>query len=68
MSKYTVDLDEEQVEAIVIKELKYHYGIFAPECRPSYGIYSSDEKEDLKEMCKMRKALKRVLKYYGEEV
>jgi hypothetical protein len=68
MSNYMVNLEWEQVDAIVIKELKRGLEAFKPENRPSYGMFSSDEAEDLKEMKKMSKAFKRVLAWYGDEV
>jgi hypothetical protein len=66
--KHTVELEWEQVDALVIKELKEVYNNFTPESRPSCGIFSTDLKTDLKEMKKMREGLKRVLNYWGEQV
>lgn len=65
---HTIKVEWEQVDAIVVKELKSMYEDFAPEKRPSCGIWHKDAEEDLKEMKKMRKALKRVLAWMGEKV
>ena len=67
-SKYTLKLEHEQVDAIIVAELKSMYEDFAPERRPSCGIWHNEPEADLKEMAKMRKALKRVLGYLGETV
>lgn len=66
--KYTVDLEWEQVDALVRKELLSCYENFKDENRPVCGIYSTDKDEDLREMKKMRKAILRVLDWYGETV
>lgn len=66
--KYTIDLEWEQVDAIVAKELCGLYDSFAPEKRPACGIWSTDEAEDLKEMRKMRKAISRILSHYGVQL
>lgn len=66
--KVSVDLECEQVDAIVIQQLKSVYDDMHPSKRPSYGIWFSDKKEDMKEINKMRKAIKRVLEYWGEGV
>lgn len=64
----TIELHEAQIDAIIIADLKDVYEYHDPSNRPSWGMYSSIEEEDLKEMKKMRKALKRVLEYYGATV
>jgi hypothetical protein len=66
--KYTGELEWEQVDALVCKELRDCYNNFANDKRPVCGIFSTDKDEDLKEMKKMRKALKLVLNYFGEKV
>lgn len=65
---HTIEVEWEQVDAIVVKELKSMYEDLAPEKRPSFGVWHKDAEEDIKEMKKMRKALKRVLAYMGEKV
>lgn len=67
MSGYTVDLEWEQVDAIIVKELKRLLAGFQPENRPRGGIFVNDEEEDLEEMKKMRKALIRVLNWLTTE-
>jgi hypothetical protein len=62
--KHTFDLEWEQVDAIIVKELEESLKYFAPDKRPSHGIFHTDEKKDLKEMEKMRKAFQRVLVWY----
>lgn len=66
-SPYKVSLVWDQVDAIIIEELKKSLELFKPENRPAYGMYCSDEQEDLKEMKKTYKAFKRVLSWYGEQ-
>lgn len=66
--KHTIEVEWEQVDAVIVKELKSMYEDFAPEKRPICGIWHTDVEEDLKEMKKMRKALKRVLAYMGEKL
>jgi hypothetical protein len=66
--RYTVDLEWEQVDALVRKELLDCYENFKDDKRPSSGIFSTDKDEDLREMKKMRKAIKLILDWYGEKV
>lgn len=65
MSKYTIELGSEQIDRIIVEDLKMSYEMHLPKNRPSCGLYSTDLAEDLKEMKKTRKALERVLTYYG---
>lgn len=67
MSGYTVDFELEQVDAIIVKELKRLLAGFQPENRPRCGIFIDDEEEDLEEMKEMRKALIRVLDWFTTE-
>lgn len=64
MNKHTIELEYEQIDAIVVSQLKEHLGYFL---KPG-GLphYSFDEKEEAKQVKKMIKSFKRILKYYGE--
>ena len=68
MSKHTVDLHWGQVEEIIAQELLWDYENLDPNNRPDYGVFDNDEEIDLKQIKKMRKALKLVLSYYGKKV
>ena len=68
MTKHTVDLLWEQVEELIAQELLWDYEHFDLDNRPSSGVFDNDEKEDIKKIKKMRKALKLVLSYYGKKV
>ena len=72
MTKHTVDLLWEQVEELIAQELLWDYEYFNEYFetgnRPSSGVFDNDEKEDIKKIKKMRKALKLVLSYYGKKV
>lgn len=69
MSKHTIELGDEQISAIVAEELKWIYTQLSKDIlkeRPF--IYVEDPEEDKKLIKKDIKALKRVLKWYGEDV
>lgn len=68
MSNYTIELEYEQVDAILCKELKAAYDSLDPEKRPPYGILDLDPVKDVKKLHKLRKAFAKVLDYYGERV
>jgi hypothetical protein len=65
MTKRKIELTYSQMDKLVCEELQEVYKEFLPEKRPSCGMYSSNLEEDLKEMRKTRKALKRILDWYG---
>lgn len=51
---------------IVIDDLLWHYDNFGAEQQIPFVSYDADE--ELRYVKKMRKALKRVLKFYGKEI
>ena len=61
-----LEVPDEFIQQIIVEELKWHYLSIAPNARPP--IFSYDEEIDKKEVKKLRKALKRVLEYYGHKV
>jgi len=69
--KYTVELDYEMVDKIIIQELQSNYADMkrdhANRDEGSLAIWHHDVEEDKKAMVKYMKALKRILKYYGAE-
>jgi hypothetical protein len=65
---YTIQVDPEQIDKIVVKELRNSYTYLDPKNRPECGMYYRDEVEDLKEIAITREAFARVLDYYGEKV
>lgn len=60
-SKYTLQLDWEQVNLIIVTELKQYYDWISSETDPP-------EKENKKKTAKLRKAFKTVLDFYGVKV
>lgn len=64
--KVTIELEYEQVEAMVRQELKEMYNSYDPAHRASLGIFEGESKEELKRIKKLRKSLKDVLDLYGE--
>ena len=58
-----IEVPEEFVQKIIVEELKWHYYHTKPNDKPP--VFSYDEKVDQREVKKLRKALKRVLEYYG---
>jgi hypothetical protein len=63
--KHTFELEWEQVDAIIVKELSESLNYFNPENRPSCGMFYNDEQADLREMEKMHDAFKLVLSWYA---
>lgn len=61
-----IEVPSELAEKIVIEELKWHYDHLVPNAKPP--MYSYDEEVDKAKVKKLRKALKRVLDFYGEKV
>ena len=64
-----LEVPDEFIQQIIVEELKWHYLSIAPNApnaRPP--MFSYDEEIDKKEVKKLRKALKRVLEYYGHKV
>jgi hypothetical protein len=69
--KYTVELDYEMVDKIIIQELQSNYADMkrdhANRTEGSLAIWEHDVEEDKKAIKKHMKALKRILKYYGAD-
>lgn len=62
--KYEIEIDTNDfAEQIVIQELTWHLENTQPS--ETVPMFSFDPKEEAKEVKKLRKALKRVLEYYG---
>lgn len=59
-------LPHEAVDQIILAGLKDHLPLIQPNTKPP--MYSYDPEEDLKEVKKLRKAFKRVIKYYGGDL
>lgn len=55
------------IEKLVVADLKWHYEKFDPERHNTVPFVSMDDTEEAKYVRKMRKALKRVLEFYGEK-
>lgn len=53
------------IEKLVVADLKWHYENFCTQQRVPHVSY--DKTEEDKYVRKMRKALKRVLEFYGEK-
>ena len=68
--KATFELDYEQVDAIVIAELKSTYETMKKDYEKEEGIrvFVSDIKEDRKKIMKFMKSLERIIKWYGGSV
>lgn len=72
MSKVTIEIEQEQIDAIIRTELKDFIGYFEADlarCEENKkgAIFSMDYEEDRKELKKHIKAFKRVLKYFSGE-
>ena len=69
--KYTIELEYEMVDKIIIQELQSNYADMkrdlANRVEGSLAIWEHDVEEDKKAIKKHMKALKRILKYYGAE-
>ena len=65
-SKYTMKIDWEQVELIITTELKDQYDSISSTTSPP--MFSYDEKENKKDVAKLKKAFKTVLGFYGVAV
>ena len=69
--KYTIELEYEMVDKIIIQELQSNYANMkcdlANRVEGSLAIWEHDVEEDKKAIRKHMKALKRILKYYGAE-
>lgn len=70
--KYTVELEYEMVDKIITQELKSNYADMKKDYKNraegSLAIFDHDVEEDKKAIKKHMKALKLILKYYGEDV
>ena len=65
-SKIAIYLEWEQVDAIVVKQLKEVYAGFDEKFKPP--IFSMDPKENEKQCRKYKKAIKLILDWYGVKV
>jgi hypothetical protein len=63
-----IRVEPEQIDAIVVQQLKECYAYLTPENRPACGMYYRDEATDLQEIAHLRNAFALVLDYYGEKV
>jgi hypothetical protein len=63
----TIQLEFEQIDAIVIGELKSTYDTMKRdyEVDPVMGIFHTDREKDKKEIKKYMKSLKRLIEWYG---
>lgn len=62
----TIEVCDEQINAIVIKELSFQLHYFKQDLKDGrVGVFSLDPDEERKEMKRLIKALERVLDYYG---
>ena len=65
----TIELCDEQLTAIVIKELSAQLHYFKKDLKDGrVGVFSFDPDEERKEMKRLIKALERVLDYYGSDL
>jgi hypothetical protein len=66
----TIQLEYEQIAAIVIAELKSTYDQMKKdyEVTPVIGIFHTDREKDKKEIKKYLKSLKRLIEWYGGKV
>ena len=69
--KYTIELDYDMVDKIITQQLKSNYADMKKEYKNrvegTLAIWEHDVEEDKKAIKKHMKAIKLILKYYGEE-
>jgi hypothetical protein len=70
--KFTIELDYEMVDKIIIQQLQDNYADMKLDlenrAEGTLAIWEHDVEEDKKAIKKHLKALKLILKYYGAEV
>ena len=68
--KMTFELEYEQVDAIVIAELKSTYETMKKDYEKESGmrVFVNDIEEDRKKIMKYMKSLERIIKWYGGSV
>lgn len=64
--RHTLEIDDETLDRIIVQDLKWHYENFEQD--PGMPFVSIDSGEEAAYVRKMRKALKRVIKFYGGTV
>lgn len=68
MSKLTIELEPEQIDVIVVADLKWHLDRFRQDLKlDKPRIFHLDPVKDKKKIKKMILAIRRVLSYYGEK-
>jgi hypothetical protein len=63
--KVSIELEEEQITAIVLKELEQSKKWLTQDLKDSVGVFSMDPDQDRKEIQRHLDAFKLLLKYYG---
>jgi hypothetical protein len=62
----TIEICDEQLNAIIVKELSQQLGFLKKDLEEGrLGVFSFDRDENAKQLKKLAKALERVLDYYG---
>lgn len=64
--RHTLEIDDEALDRIIVQDLKWHYENFEQD--QGTPFVSIDSGEEAAYVRKMRKALKRVIKFYGGNV
>lgn len=68
MSKITIELEPEQIDVIVVEDLKWHLDRFRQDLKlDKPRIFHMDPVKDKKKIKKMILAMRKVLSYYGEK-
>jgi hypothetical protein len=68
MSKITIELEPEQIDVIVVEDLKWHLDRFRQDLKlDKPRIFHVDPVKDKKKIKKMILAMRKVLSYYGEK-
>lgn len=68
MSKLTIELEPEQIDVIVVEDLKWHLDRFRQDLKlDKPRIFHLDPVKDKKKIKKMILAIRKVLSYYGEK-
>ena len=68
MSKITIELEPEQIDVIVVEDLKWHLDRFRQDLKLNKPrIFHVDPVKDKKKIKKMILAMRKVLSYYGEK-
>ena len=68
MSKITIELEPEQIDVIVVEDLKWHLDRFRQDLKlDKPRIFHVDPVKDKKKIKKMILAMRKVLSHYGEK-